>query len=122
MTGALLPSVKSKTEFSKLVNQMLAELHTSHTTYLNDDDFEFYMLPEVMQKRQCVLHQAEHIGVMGHEVPGGYEVSAVFDNGPAQKAGIHAGDIIVSADFIAFTTVGSFKGKEGKPVQVAIKR
>jgi carboxyl-terminal processing protease len=59
---------------------------------------------------------------MGKVVSGVYLVSAVLDGGPAQKAGIQAGDSILSADGAPFTTSGSFHGKEGKKVQLTVKR
>jgi len=36
--------VKSKAEFKALINQMLDELHASHTSYVDDDDIEYAML------------------------------------------------------------------------------
>jgi len=118
---AKLKDVKTKSDFTALVNRMLEELHSSHTAYINDDDVEFYMLPAVMA-RDMEEHRVTHIGVMGKERGGAYIVSAVLDGGPAQKAGIHAGDMILTADGGPFTTSGSFRGKEGKQVELAVKR
>lgn len=117
---AKLPSVKTRAEFTDLVNAMLDELHASHTEYFTDDDFEFYMLPEVM-RQDMEGHQVEHIGVMGHRSGGEFLVSGVMDGSPAQQAGIHCGDRILSADGQLFTTAGSFRGKAGKAVSIVLK-
>ncbi len=118
---ARLAKVKSKLEFEHLINAMLSELHSSHTAYITDDDYEFYMLPAVMQ-RDMENHKASHIGVTGHDTPDGYLVAAIMDAGPAVKAGILAGDVLVKADGERFSTAGSFKGKEGKTVRLDILR
>jgi carboxyl-terminal processing protease len=118
---AKLPQVKSKAQFTDLVNQLLDGLHASHTSYINDDDVQFYMLPAVMA-RDMDEHRVEHIGVMGRYDAGEYLITAILDDGPALKAGLHAGDRIVSADGAPFTTAGSFRGKDGKQVMLAVKR
>ncbi len=118
---ARLKNVRTKAEFTRLINQLLGELHASHTAYVNDDDVEFYMLPAVMES-DMEGHRVEHIGVMGKSEADGYLISAVLDGGPAQKAGLHAGDVIRSADGAAFTSAGSFRGKAGKQVKLAVVR
>ena len=114
--------VKSNREFALLMNKMVGELKASHTSYYDPDDFEFYMIPAVMQ-RDMNGHQCEHGGLMGKYLDDGtYEITGIMDSGPAQKAGLHAGDVIVSADGNPFTTAGSFRGKEDKPVHLMVKR
>lgn len=116
-----IASVTSKTSFTALVNRMLGELHASHTEYVNDDDVGFYMLPAVMN-RDMEGHQVAHIGVMGRENAVGFQVSAVLDGGPAQKAGVHAGDTILTVDGAPFTTAAAFRGKEGTTVALSLIR
>jgi carboxyl-terminal processing protease len=118
---AKLSSVKSKAEFKTLVNQMLDELHSSHTSYVDDDDIEYSMLAAVMDQ-DIRGHQVAHIGVMGRLVGREFVISAVYDGGPAQKAGLMSGDHILSADGKPFETAGSFKGKEAQSVAIQFKR
>ena len=116
-----LSSVKTKKEFKALVNQMLDELHASHTSYLDDDDVEYSMLSAVIEQ-DLQNHKVAHIGLMGHPVGAEFVIAAVYDGGPAQKAGLLSGDRILSVDGKPFETAGSFKGKEGQPVSIHYRR
>ena len=116
-----LGGVKSKAEFKALVNQMLEELHSSHTSYVDDMDVEYAMLGAVMDQ-DLQSHRIAHIGLMGHPLGTEYVVTAVYDGGPAQKAGLVTGDRIVSADGKPFETAGSFRGKEGQSVSLQFYR
>ena len=116
-----LSSVKSKKEFKALINQMLEELHASHTSYIDDDDVEYSMLSAVMEQ-DLQNHKVAHIGLMGHPAGAEFVIGAVYDGGPAQKAGLLSGDRIVSVDGKPFETAGSFKGKEGQPVTLQYRR
>lgn len=118
---AKLGSVKSKAEFKVFVNQMLDELHASHTSYLDDNDVEYSMLSAVIEQ-DLQGHKIAHIGVMGRTVGQEFVISAVYDGGPAQKAGLMSGDRIVSVDGKPFETAGSVKGKEGQTVSVQFRR
>jgi carboxyl-terminal processing protease len=118
---AQLSGVKSKAEFKDLVNRMLSELHASHTSYVDDDDVEYAMLASVMEQ-DLRGHKIAHIGLMGHPVGKEFVISAVYDGGPAQKAGLMTGDRILSADGKSFETAGSFKGKEGQSVSIRFRR
>ena len=116
-----LSAVKSKAEFKTLVNQMLDELHSSHTSYVDDNDIEYAMLGAVMDQ-DLQGHKIAHIGLMGHPIGPEFVVTAVYDGGPAQKAGLISGDRILSVDNKPFETAGSFKGKEGQAVGLQIRR
>jgi len=118
---AKLNDVKSKGEFKALVNQMLDELHTSHTSYVDNDDVEYSMLGAVIEQ-DMQGHKIAHIGLMGHPAGPEFVITAVYDGGPAQKAGLMSGDRIISADGKPFETAGSFKGKEGETVAVQFRR
>lgn len=118
---AQLRDVKSKAEFSTLINTMLGELKASHTGYLTQDDAEYYMLSSVMAG-DLQGRKVEQIGVMGRQEASGFFVAGVLDGGPAEKAGIKSGDQLVAADGEPFTSAGSFRGKEGKSVSVRLRR
>ena len=118
---ARLAKVKTKAEFEVLVNAMLRELHASHTEYTTDDDTGFYMFPAVLDG-DLQKHKVAHIGVMGEAEAGGWRVAAVLDGGPADKAGLRSGDLILSADGQPFTSAGSCRGREGREITLAVKR
>jgi carboxyl-terminal processing protease len=116
-----LSEVKYKLDFELLVNRMLGELHASHAAYVTDDDVEFYMLPAVL-RQDMTGHRVDHIGVMGAQEGAEYVVAGVLDGGPAEKAGIQSGDRLLTADGQPFRSAGSFRGKQGQPVQVQFRR
>ncbi len=113
--------IGTKFEFSELVNGMLEKLHVSHAFYMNDEDAQFAMFPSVLQ-RDLTAHRIEHIGVMGRQEGEEFVVAGVMDGGPAQKSGILSGDRLLKAGGKQFSTAGSFKGKEGIPVEIELKR
>ena len=118
---ARLSTVKNRGEFETLMNQMLGELHASHTAYVTLDDAEYSMLLSV-NHQDMQQNAVEHIGVMGQREGREYVVSAVLNGGPAEKAKIEVGDRLLLADGQPFTSAGSFRGKAGTPVQVLLKR
>lgn len=106
-------------EFVRVVNTMIEELHASHCELIADDDFGYYLLPAVLN-RDLDGHTAVHIGIMGRYEGSDYLVTGALDGSPALKAGINAGDRIQSAEGSPFTTIGSFRGREGKPTSLMV--
>ena len=111
----------TRREFVRVVNAMIDELHASHCELISDDDFGYYLLP-------CVLNQdlegrkATHIGVTGRYEGNDYIVTGVLESSPAAKAGLIAGDRILSVEGSPFTTIGSFRDREGKPTNLTVNR
>ncbi len=118
---ARLPEIKTREAFEALVNQMLEELHVSHTEYYTNDDIEYYMLPSVMHG-DLEGNQVEQIGIMGHREGADYVVTGVMDGSPAAISGILDGDHLLSADGQPFTSAGSFRGKADTPVEITLRR
>ncbi len=106
-------------EFTRIVNSMIEELHASHCELISEDDFGYYLLPSVLN-RDLDGRMAAHIGVMGRYEGRDYLVTGALDGSPALKAGINAGDRIQSAEGSPFTTIGSFRGREGKPTALMV--
>jgi len=116
-----LPGVKDKAEFARLVNALLGELHASHMGYFTDDEAEYYMFQSVLSQN-IRGNEVDHIGVSGAIEGKEYVVRAVLDGGPAERAGIMPHDRLQLADGKPFSTVGSFREKTGKLVNVQLQR
>jgi hypothetical protein len=73
-------------------------------------------------------HPPEDFAGVGMQLDGSYKITQVFDSGPADLAGLRAGDQIVSVDGQAVTghkleeVIGWIRGEVGTPVEVAIQR
>jgi carboxyl-terminal processing protease len=100
---------------------MLGELHASHLEYCTDDQFEYYFFNSIFAPDQADS-AIEHIGVTGAVQGDAFVVRALFDGGPAAKAGLRVGDRIRSADGRPFSTVGAFRGRAGHSVTLTVER
>jgi carboxyl-terminal processing protease len=123
----------SEAVLSEVINRMLSELRASHTRYYTRDEPEYYQLADIFvgALRRRGLERAfpgGHIAYPGIGIltrggtPGGSFVSGVIDGTPAQRSGLLAGDEIISADGASFQPIGSFRGKVGKQVELALRR
>jgi carboxyl-terminal processing protease len=111
----------NNTDFRFLVNRMLGELHASHTEFVTSDDFEYYVLSAV-KDQDFVGNAIPQIGATGHPEADGYHILAVLNGGPAANAGIQGGDVVVSADGTPFLSAASLRGKDGRKVNLVIRR
>jgi carboxyl-terminal processing protease len=123
----------SRSGLAKVINGMLSELHASHTQFYTPDETAYYQLAGIFagRLRRRGLDRAfpgnrisyPGIGVFTRDLaPGTGFVTGVIDGTPAKKAGLAAGDEILSADGAPFEQVGSFRGKVGKQVSLAVRR
>jgi carboxyl-terminal processing protease len=127
-------SAGSREEHAAIVNEMLAELRTSHTRLYTPDTTEYFQLLGLFlppndwlaKKTAAVLTDGKAlysgIGIYTTVVSGEHYVRAVFEGLPAHSAGILLGDRIVSVDGAPFHAIRSFAGKAGKPVTVVVER
>jgi carboxyl-terminal processing protease len=127
-------SAGSREEHAAIVNQMLAELRTSHTRLYTPDTTEYFQLLGLFlppndwlaKKTAAVLTDGKAlysgIGIYTTVVEGEHYVRGVFEGLPAHAAGILLGDRIVSVDGAPFHAIRSFAGKAGKPVAVVVER
>lgn len=131
------PQVKqaqSREEMASVVNQMLAELRTSHLRYYTPDEPAYYQLLGIFQPRSSELRQQlkpifpsgkleyTSIGIFTKSLNGKTFIHALLDDSPAVKAGLKVGDEILSVDDRPFHPLRSFADKTGQPVQVRIQR
>jgi carboxyl-terminal processing protease len=102
---------------------MVRELRRRH-----DDRFSEYFSPEALAAfNEQIEGRFSGIGLTVIEVKQGLRVASVFPRSPAEKAGIGAGDTIVSVDGESIAGVSSneatkkIKGPEGTEVTIGVR-
>lgn len=113
------------------IGVLLDSLHASHSGRYTPDQVDYYDLSDVFRfgirdlarklypPRGDVIY--EGIGIASKVIDGKRFVTDVFDGMPAIKAGIKAGDEILSADGKPFEEIGSFNHKAGTTVALEIR-
>lgn len=117
-------------ERSDAINALLDELDASHMMHTTRGDPRYYELVDIFRyglRRDIRKHFPNGIsypgvGIATREIDGATFVTAVLAGFPAAKAGIAVGDEIVSVDDAPFRPVGSFRGKAGSAVKIALRR
>ncbi|HCO97004.1 MAG TPA: hypothetical protein DIU00_24205 [Phycisphaerales bacterium] len=105
--------------FAKIINQMLAELKTSHTRYYTKWDPGYYIIQVVFGKADT--HRSG-IGVVTKKIEGHHYVVAALESSPAEKTGIRFGDWLVEADGQPFHPIRSFFNKTGREIELIVQR
>ncbi|MGB2864989.1 MAG: S41 family peptidase [Sedimentisphaerales bacterium] len=105
--------------FAKIINQMLAELKTSHTRYYTKWDSGYYVIQVVFGKPDT--HRSG-IGVVTKKIEGRHYVIAALDSTPAEKADILFGDWLVEVDGQPFHPIRSFFNKADQEIELIIQR
>jgi carboxyl-terminal processing protease len=125
------PSIEAAAE---VINQMLGELHTSHTHFYTAQEPAYYQILGIFQPRIPELQTAlkrffpngkieyTDIGIFTARHLDQTFISAVLDGSPAASAGLRVGDRIVSVDEQPFHPIQSFAGKAGQAVTIKIQR
>jgi carboxyl-terminal processing protease len=131
--------------FGAIVNQMLAELKTSHTYYYTKWDPLYYTLQaalisgdlveqenttdtSVLEKRLPGLYSSQanphrtRIGVVTKQLNGRHYVTAVLSSSPAEKAGIVLGDWLVEVNGHPFHPIRSFQNMAGQELWLTVQR
>lgn len=107
--------IRSDREFSKVINNMLKQFNTSHTTYYTKDDSEYYQLasifsslPEIKKifNDKDILYPST--GLFTKEIDSRTFIVSVMAGSVSEKAGLMAGDEIVSVDGEPYRGVASF--------------
>ncbi len=116
-------------EFASLINRLLSQLKTSHTTYLTRDDPAYYHLAAIFHRlpniRELFAGQDityPSIGVLTRSINGKTFIASVLADGPAAKAGVLTGDELVAVNQRPYAGVASFRGYEGRPVTLDLRR
>lgn len=125
---------QSKEEVATVINQMLAELKTSHTHFYTTNDPAYYQLlgiflpdnTKLQKQLENVLPNGKPeysgIGFFTKDISSKTFVSAILDGSPAAIAGLLVGDQLLNVDGEAFHPIQSFAGKLGQPVTLLIQR
>jgi carboxyl-terminal processing protease len=114
------------------VNDMLAELRTSHTAFYTPQMREYYELLDIFDRggeaseavrRRFGKGEAryEGIGVVTRVIDGRTFVVDVLEDSPASEAGLRVGDEVRSVDGGAFEPIESFRGKADALVRLEIQ-
>jgi len=124
----------SRDEQAAAINQMLAELRTSHTRYYTPDTTEYFQIVGLFLPANAGLGEKtakaltdgkplySGIGIYTTVEGGQHYVRAVFEGLPAHRAGVLLGDRIVTVDGAPYHEIRSFEGKAGKPVSLVVER
>ncbi|MBW4552824.1 MAG: PDZ domain-containing protein [Aphanocapsa sp. GSE-SYN-MK-11-07L] len=125
---------KSKAELAQVINQMLAELGTSHTRFYTPDEPAYYQIlgiflprdPALQRQMQAVLPggKPEYSGIGIFTKPENDQtfIRAILDGSPALKTELQVGDRILSVEGQPFHPIQSFAGKANQPVKVLVQR
>ena len=115
------------------INALLGELETSHTALLTPDDVNYYILMAVFSGASMPQQEFDErfwgagvtfagIGMFSVRIGELNFVDQVLEGSPAARAGLKAGDEIVSVDGSPFHPIRSFRGKIGHHAAIAVRR
>ena len=112
-----------------VINAMLGELRTSHTAYYTDDDPAYWFVLDLFRDSPAFAQRVARgalgyvgIGVETTVLDGETFARFVLDGSPAARAGVRAGDRLVSVDGAPWHPLRPFRGQAGKPVVLRVQR
>ncbi len=126
LTAANLVKEKSINEYT--ADEITSMLLTGLAAYI-DDDYSYYFTPEAKTQydddKQGIVKGGIGVQVVNEE-DGGVLIVDVYDDSPAQKAGIKTGDYITAVDGTAVTEIedlsAAITGENGTPVRITVRR
>jgi carboxyl-terminal processing protease len=114
------------------INALLSELRTSHTALFTPDDYEYYILLDILGGANAADLISRRfwgsgpfypgIGVFTKLIDGHHFVDGVFEGSPAARAGLKYGDEVLSVDGTPYSPIAVFRGKIGTAVELKIRR
>ena len=125
---------ESPQQVTDVINQMLAELNTSHTRFYTPEEPAYYQLLGVFLPRSPSLQEElakflpegkslySDVGLFTKMLNGKRFINAILDSSPAAEAGLMVGDEIISVDNQPFHPIRSFAEKVDQPVTMTIRR
>lgn len=130
----IVAQAESPQQVADVINQMLAELNTSHTRFYTPEEPAYYQLLGVFLPRSSRLQEElakflpegksiySDIGIFTKTLNNKRFINAILDGSPAADAGLLVGDEIVRIDGQPFHPIRSFAEKADQPVAVTIRR
>jgi carboxyl-terminal processing protease len=125
---------ESPEQAAVVINQMLAELNTSHTRFYTPEEPAYYQLLGVFLPRSTELQEQltaflpdgksvySDIGIFTQRLNNQVFIKALLDESPAATSGLQVGDELLSVDGQPFHPIRSFVDKADQPVTVTIRR
>ncbi len=117
---------------SKVLQNLLATLGTSHTTYYPPDDPAYWQMAGIFEpviERVCKEENrpempitVSEIGVFWKRIDSRWYVGGIYDGSAADVTGLRVGDEIVSAGGSAFSPVITFARNASSSVALEIRR
>ena len=115
------------------INGLLSELQTSHTALFTPDDYEYYILPDILGADPNLAELLAKrfwgsgpyypgIGVFTREIDGRHFVDGVLEGSPAERAGLKYGDEILTVDGTPYSPIAAFLGKIGATAALKTRR
>jgi carboxyl-terminal processing protease len=130
--AAALPPDATSEEAAAALDAMLDELGASHTEHYFPGELAYYELLDIFARDEFAPRLRKlfpngevaytGIGVVPRTLEARVFLAAVYNGGPAERAGLLVGDEIVSADGEPFDPIGSFENKAGAPVRLEVRR
>lgn len=99
----------NRAEFSRAVNEMIAEFHDSHFAFYGNDQQGFYVMDGLVRGKNVA--ELPNIGAYFRQKGDTYTVQMVLEGTEAAKADLRKGDVISLADGKPFSPVTSFAGE-----------
>jgi carboxyl-terminal processing protease len=124
---------RSTEEVAIIINQMLAELKTSHTRFYTNKETAYYQILGIFNSFRELQNEVKkylpngkleyvEIGAFTKEIDNKTFVSAILDDSPAAKAGLKIGDEVLAVDGEPYQAINSFENKADKKVKISVRR
>jgi carboxyl-terminal processing protease len=135
-TAAVRPDVLSAGNAQAAVariNALLAELKTSHTGLFTPDDYDYYVLLDILSPSPNLGDLIAQrfwgsgpyypgIGAFTRTIDARHFVDDIMEGSPAERAGLRYGDEIVAVDGKPYSSIAAFRDKIGATVALTIRR
>lgn len=128
----LVAASKSRDEAVRRINDLLAELKTSHTALYTPDDYQYYILLDIVglsgDKSQFISRNFwgdtiyfPGIGIFTKKVDGKHFIDGVLEDSPASRAGLQFGDEVLTVDGAPYAPIAAFRGKIGQTAAITVR-
>jgi carboxyl-terminal processing protease len=130
-TRQLVLGSKTADDAIRQINKLLAELAASHTALYTPDDYEYYILLDIVGSGLRDFTSRRFwgtgpyypgIGVFTRKADGQNFADGILEGSPAEKAGLKFGDEILSVDGQPYSPIEAFRGKIGTTAKLMVRR